>query len=125
LCAGKIGQFFNASYLSNEIGVSVSTIKSWLSILEASYIIMLLQPYYQNINKRLIKFPKLYFYDVGLATYLVGIKNPDQLSCDSWRGALFEKMVLMDLVKARHNKALDHQLYFLKLNPLKPLHQIF
>jgi len=85
-----------------------------LSILEASYFIMLLQPYYENINKRLIKSPKLYFYDVGLATYLLGIENPNQLSRDPLWGALFENMVLMDLVKARYNKALDHQLYFFR-----------
>jgi len=114
LCAGRIGQLINSSHLSNEIGVSVPTIKSWLSILEASYIIMLLQPYYENINKRLIKSPKLYFYDVGLATYLLGIENPNQLSRDPLWGALFENMVLMDLVKARYNKALDHQLYFFR-----------
>jgi hypothetical protein len=112
LCAGRIGQLFNASHLSNELGVSVPTIKSWLSILQASYIVMMLPPYYENINKRLTKSSKLFFYDVGLATYLLGIENPQQLSRDPLRGALFENLVLMELVKARTNKALDHNLYF-------------
>lgn len=112
LCAGRIGQLFNSSHLSNEVGVSVPTIKSWLSILQASYVVMNLQPFYENINKRLTKSSKLYFYDVGLASYLLGIENPQQLSRDPLRGALFENMVLMELVKARNNRALDHNLYF-------------
>lgn len=112
LCAGRIGQLFNASHLSNEVGVSVPTIKSWLSILQASYVVINLQPFYENINKRLTKSSKLYFYDVGLATYLLGIENPQQLYRDPLRGALFENMVLMELVKARTNSALDHTLYF-------------
>lgn len=112
LCAGRIGQLFNASNLSNDVGVSVPTIKSWLSILQASYVVMSLQPFYENINKRLTKSPKLYFYDVGLATYLLGIENPKQVSRDPLRGSLFENMVLMELVKARNNIALDHNLYF-------------
>jgi len=112
LCAGRIGQLFNASNLSNDLGVSVPTIKSWLSILQASYVVMSLQPFYENINKRLTKSSKLYFYDVGLATYLLGIENPEQLSRDPLRGPLFENMVLMELVKARNNIALDHNLYF-------------
>ena len=85
LCAGRIGQLFNASNLSNEVGVSVPTIKSWLSIMQTSYVVMLLPPFYENINKRLTKSSKLYFYDVGLATYLLGIENPDQISRDPLR----------------------------------------
>lgn len=112
VCAGRIGQLFNASHLSNEIGVSVPTIKSWLSILQASYVVIILPPYFENINKRLIKSSKLYFYDVGLATYLLGIENQQQLSRDPLRGAIFENMVFLDLVKARYNRALDHSLYF-------------
>lgn len=112
LCAGRIGQLFNASHLSNELGVSAPTIKSWLSILQASYVVMNLQPFYENINKRLTKSSKLYFYDVGLAAYLLGIENPQQLNRDPLRGALFENMVLMELVKARTNRAFDHNLYF-------------
>jgi len=112
LCAGRIGQLFNASHLSNEVGVSVPTIKSWLSILQASYVVLALQPYYENINKRLTKSSKLYFYDVGLATYLLGIENQQQINRDPLRGALFENMAFMELVKARYNQALDHNLYF-------------
>ena len=112
LCAGRIGQVFNASHLANETGVSVPTITSWVSILQASYAVMLLQPYYENINKRLVKTPKLYFYDVGLAAYLLGIENQEQLSRDPLRGALFENMVVMELVKMRYNQAKDHHLYF-------------
>lgn len=114
LCAGRVGQIFNASNLSNDIGVSVPTIKSWLSILEASYVVMLLQPYYENINKRLTKSPKLYFWDVGLTTFLLGIENQQQLARDPLRGALFENLVLLELIKMRYNQALDHQLYFFR-----------
>ena len=97
MCAGRIGQLFVASQIANEIGVSVPTIQSWLSILETSYIIFLLQPYHSNINKRLTKTPKLYFYDVGLATYLLEIELSTQISRDPLRGALFENMVLMEI----------------------------
>ncbi|MCI0514790.1 ATP-binding protein [candidate division KSB1 bacterium] len=112
LCAGRIGQIFNASHLSNEVGVSVPTIKSWLSILQASYVVMSLPPFYENINKRLTKSAKLYFYDVGLATYLLGIESPLQLCRDPLRGALFENLVVMELVKLRFNQGRDPNLYF-------------
>ncbi|GAB4288122.1 MAG: ATP-binding protein [Marinilabiliales bacterium] len=112
LCAGRIGQIFNASQLSNEVGVSVPTIKSWMSILEASYVATLLPPYYENIRKRLIKSPKLYFYDVGLAAYLLGIENHQQLFRDPMRGALFENMVVMDVIKTRFNLGRDTNLFF-------------
>jgi len=114
LCAGRVGQLFNANQLSNEVGVSVPTIKSWLSILEASYVVLLLPPYFENIKKRLIKSPKLYFYDVGLATYLLGIETPGQLARDPLRGALFENLVVTELIKARYNRALDHNLFFFR-----------
>ncbi len=77
LCAGRTGQLLNLSNLGNEVGISHTTAKEWLSLLEASYVVFLLEPYHKNIKKRLIKSPKLYFYDVGLAAYLIGIeKNP-------------------------------------------------
>jgi uncharacterized protein len=79
LCAGRIGNIFNASSLANELGVSSKTIHSWISVLEASYIIMLLHPYYKNVSKRMIKSPKIYFYDVGLASYLLGIEKVQQI----------------------------------------------
>lgn len=114
LCAGRIGSVFNASNLSNEVGVSVPTIKSWLSIMTASYVVMTLPPFFENISKRLIKSSKLYFYDVGLAAYLLGIEQTQQISRDPLRGALFENMVLMELVKARFNRGLDPNLYFFR-----------
>ncbi|MFH2143249.1 MAG: ATP-binding protein [Bacteroidota bacterium] len=112
LCAGRIGNLFNASALAGEVGVSVPTIKSWLSVLEASFVIFLLPPYHENIGKRLTKTPKLYFYDVGLASYLLGIENSNQISRDPLRGALFENMIVAELLKARYNIGKDNNLYF-------------
>lgn len=114
LCAGRVGQIFNASALAAEVGVSVPTINSWISILQESYVVFLLRPYYANIRKRLTKSPKLYFYDVGLAAYLLGIENETQMSRDPLRGALFENMIAMELVKHRLNRGQDHNLYFFR-----------
>ena len=114
LCSGRVGQIFNASALSSEVGVSVPTINSWVSILQESYVIFLLQPYFTNVNKRLVRSPKIYFYDVGLAAYLLGIENLTQMSRDPLRGALFENMIVMELIKYRFNKGLDHGLYFFR-----------
>lgn len=112
ICAGRIGNIFNASSIASEVGVSVTTINAWISVLEASFVVLLLQPYYENINKRLIKSPKLYFYDVGLASYLLGIEELNQVARDPLRGALFENLVLMDIIKLRYNQGLDHNLFF-------------
>lgn len=112
LCAGRIGQILNMASLSNDVGISSHTIKHWLSILEASYIIVLLQPYYENFGKRLIKSPKLYFNDVGLASYLLGIETVSQLSRDPLRGSLFENLVLLDLIKQRLNKGKEPRFYY-------------
>ena len=112
LCAGRIGQLYSASSLSNDLGVSVPTINSWVSILAASYIIFLLEPFHENIGKRLIKSPKLYFYDVGLASYLLGIETVSQMQRDPLRGNLFENMVIGELMKKRFNQGLDHNLFF-------------
>lgn len=112
ICAGRIGNLFNASAIATEVGVSVKTIQSWTSVLEASYVIFRLPPYYENINRRLIKAPKLYFYDVGLAAYLLGIEETAQLERDPLRGALFENMVVMEFLKNRFNKGMDSNLYF-------------
>jgi len=90
ILVGRIGNIINFSTLSNEVGASVHTLQSWFSVLEASFICYSLQPYYANINKRLVKSQKLYFYDVGLASYLLGIETPDQMARDPARGALFE-----------------------------------
>ena len=112
LCAGRVGNLFNASELSNEVGVSVNTIKSWLSVLQTSYIIMLLPPYFENTTKRLIKTPKLYFTDTGLACYLLGIENPNQLNRDKKRGDLFENFIVSETLKHRYNRGKESNLYF-------------
>ena len=112
LCAGRIGQVFNKESMANEVGVSSKTIAHWLSILEASYIIFLLPPYFENVGKRLIKSPKLYFCDVGLAAYLLGIETTTQMARDPLRGQLFENLIILELIKKRWNKGLEHRLYF-------------
>lgn len=112
LCAGRIGQLLNMNSLSDDCGVSVNTIKAWLSILEASYILFLLQPHHKNFSKRLIKAPKLYFYDSGLAARLLGIETPEMLAQHYQRGGLFEAMVLSDLLKTRYNRGKLPNLYF-------------
>ena len=112
LCAGRIGSECNTSALAVETGVSVPTIQSWLSILEASYVVYRLQPYFANIGKRLTKTPKMYFYDTGLASWLMGIKSVEQLSFHPLRGALFENMVVNDFMKGVLNKGERPELYF-------------
>ena len=112
LCAGRIGSLFKASELANEIGVSPNTITSWLSVLQASYIVTLLPPYFENTSKRLTKTPKLYFLDTGLACYLLGIDSPEQLSRDKMRGALFENFVVTEALKQRYNQGKESNLYF-------------
>uniref|UniRef100_UPI00402528F4 ATP-binding protein n=1 Tax=Candidatus Cryptobacteroides bacterium TaxID=3085639 RepID=UPI00402528F4 len=112
LCAGRIGSLFKASELANEIGVSPNTISSWLSVLQASYIVTLLPPYFENTSKRLTKMPKLYYLDTGLACYLLGIESPEQLSRDKMRGALFENFVVTEALKQRYNQGKESNLYF-------------
>lgn len=112
LCAGRVGMELNASNLSNEVGVATSTITNWLSMLSASYIAYLLPPYFANVRKRLVKTPKFYFYDVGLACYLLGIESTAQLSVHPLRGNLFENMVINEAVKNRLNQGKDPNLYF-------------
>ncbi len=112
LCAGRIGQLLNLNSLSDDCGVAVNTIKAWISILEASYIVFLLSPHHKNFSKRLIKAPKLYFYDSGLAAHLLGIESPEMLAQHYLRGGLFESMVLSDLLKARFSKGKSPNLYF-------------
>lgn len=116
LCAGRIGSVWEASSLANEVGVSGQTINHWLSILEASFIVFRLQPYFENFGKRVIKSPKLYFTDVGFASYLLDIENINQLSRDPLRGALFENMTLLELVKHRQNQGLSPNLYYYRDN---------
>lgn len=112
LCAGRTGNLFNASELSNEVGISVNTVKSWLSVLQTSYIITLLPPYFENTTKRLTKTPKLYFTDTGLACYLLGIETPQQLSRDRKRGDLFENFIVSEALKQRYNKGKESNLFF-------------
>ena len=116
LCAGRVGQLLNMSSLANDAGVSHTTAGSWISILEASYIIFLLQPYHRNISKRLIKSPKLYFYDVGLAAFLLGIENALHVSRDPLRGHLFENLVIGEALKYRWNQGKRSNLYFYRDN---------
>lgn len=112
LCAGRVGQLLNTSSLANDTGISHTTARNWLSLLEASYVIFLLPPFYTNISKRLIKSPKLYFYDVGLAVYLLGIENTEQISRDPLRGSLFENMVTAEALKYRFNQGKKSNLFF-------------
>lgn len=112
LCAVRIGSIFNASELANEIGVAVNTINSWLSILKASYIVVMLQPFYTNTRKRLTKSPKLYFTDTGLAAYLLEIESREQMSRDKMRGHLFENFIVTEFFKHRYNQGKDNNLCF-------------
>lgn len=112
LCAARIGSLFNASELGAEVGVSSKTISHWISVLQASYLITLLPPYYENIPKRLVKSPKLYFNDPGLACYLLDIESPQQLDRDKMRGAIFENMIVMEAIKHRYNMGLEGGVFF-------------
>ncbi len=112
LCAGRTGQLLNLQSLGNDVGVSHSTARSWLTLLEASYIVFLLQPWHANVSKRLVKSPKLYFYDVGLASYLLGLEEDNQVSRDPLRGNLFENLVVIEALKYRYNQGKRSNLYF-------------
>ncbi len=112
LCAGRTGQILNLSSLGNDCGITHNTAKSWLSILEASYIIFLLKPYYKNFNKRLVKMPKLYFYDTGLVCSLLDIQNSAQLTSHYLYGSLFEAFVLSEIIKYRFNRGMEHNCYY-------------
>lgn len=112
MCAARTGQLLNLSSLANDCGITHNTAKAWISVLEASYILFLLQPHHKNFNKRLIKSPKLYFYDTGLVAWLLGIQSQDQITTHSLRGALFETWVVSELVKGRFNRGLRSNLYF-------------
>ncbi|WP_431213268.1 ATP-binding protein [Puia sp. P3] len=116
LVAGRAGQIVNFQSLASDTGVSPSTIQTWLRILEKSYVIFLLPPYHTNFNKRIIKSPKLYFYDTGLLCYLLNITAPDQLATHFAKGAVFENYVLAEVLKTRFNKGLDANMYFWKDN---------
>jgi predicted AAA+ superfamily ATPase len=112
LCAGRIGQQINLTNLANDTGVDYKTIQSWLGVLQASYLIYTLPPYYQNFNKRLTKASKLYFYDTGLACYLLGIKNASELTNHGYRGPIFENFIITTLLKNRFNKGQRSNLFY-------------
>ncbi|UCD15126.1 MAG: ATP-binding protein [Candidatus Omnitrophota bacterium] len=114
LCAARVGQVLNLSSLGNETGISHQTARDWFSLLEASFIIFRLSPYYRNFNKRVTKSPKLYFYDIGLVSYLLEIKNKQHLKFHPLKGNLFENMIISELVKYRWNRAQEHNLYFFR-----------
>ena len=112
LCAGRVGQLVNLSSLGADAGVSHTTAREWLTVLEASYIVFQLQPFHSNVRKRLIKSPKLYFYDVGLASYLIGIENAKQIATHPLRGSLFENTVVIEALKRRFNRGNQPNLSF-------------
>lgn len=113
LCAGRVGQLLNITALANDCGIDQRTAKAWLSVLEASYIVYLLQPHHENFNKRLIKSPKLYFYDSGLACTLLSIRSTEQLNDHYLRGNIIESMIMTDIIKHYYNTGdRPHDVYF-------------
>jgi len=114
LCAGRVGQLVNFSSLGADAGVSHTTARHWLTILEASYVLFLLPPYFANIRKRLIKSPKIYFHDVGLASHLIGIEHAGQLVSHPLRGSLFENLVVAEVLKHRFNQGRRSNLSFFR-----------
>lgn len=112
LCAGRTGQLLNLSNLAQDLGITHVTARKWLTVLQASYIVHLVQPYHWRTSKRLIKSSKLYFYDTGLAAWLIGIQSAQQLATHPLRGGLFENMVMMDVLKFRWHRGLRDNLFF-------------
>lgn len=114
LCAGRIGQLLNVTSLASDTGITRVTAESWLSVLQASHLVFLVQPWFTNLNKRLIKTPKLYFCDPGLAAWFVGVRNASHIRAHPQRGALFENWVMTELLKAQTNRGLKPSLHFLR-----------
>ena len=114
LCAGRTGQVLNLTSLANDTGISVNTAKTWLSLLEASFILFRLQPYHKNFNKRIIKSPKLYFYDTGVACSLLKLTNADMLRTHYLYGALFENLVIGEIVKCLSHSGRRPSVYYWK-----------
>lgn len=112
VCAARIGSLLNYADIARDCDISLNTAKAWISILESSYIIKLLQPYYKSYNKRLIKTPKLYFYDTGIACALLGIRSSQELNINPMRGHLFESLMMSELFKYNFNHNLVQNLYF-------------
>lgn len=116
MCAARTGQLLNLHALANDCGISHPTARAWLSILEASYIVFLLQPHYRNFGKRLVKTPKLYFHDTGLAAALLGIQDASHMSVHPSRPALFETLIVNEFLKVRYHQGLRPNLYFWRDN---------
>lgn len=116
LCAGRTGQLINFSSIGNELGINYKTVSSWLSILEASFVIYLLRPYYHNFNKRLVKQAKLYFFDSGLLCSLLDIRSPDQLLSHYLRGSIFESFMVTEFIKMRYHSGLVSNVFFWRDN---------
>jgi predicted AAA+ superfamily ATPase len=114
LLAGRVGQVVNLASLSNDAGVSSTTIRNWLSVLKASYVVFELPPFFETIRKRVVKSPKIYFTDVGLAAFLLGIHTEEQASRDPLRGNLYENLVITDIVKGALNKGIRPEIYFFR-----------
>lgn len=116
MCAARSGQLLNLAALGADCGISAVTAREWLSVLEASYLVVRLMPYHQNFGKRLVKTPKLYFLDVGLMGWLLGIQSPHAIETHAMRGALFESYVVSELIKQRFNAGQTNDLYFWRDN---------
>ncbi|HEY5407780.1 MAG TPA: ATP-binding protein [Ginsengibacter sp.] len=114
LCANRAGQLINREEMARSIGVDTKTIQAWLSVLESSYIIYLLQPWYNNLNKRIIKTPKLFFYDTGLLCYLLRITSQSMLEKHSFYGNIFENWIITEIKKNRFNAGINEGLYFFR-----------
>jgi len=112
MCAARTGQLLNLSSLASDCGISHNTAAAWISVLEASYIVFLLRPHFSNFNKRMVKTPKLYFIDTGLAAWLLGVREQEQLVFHAQRGALFENLVVTEFLKARFNRGRQADLHF-------------
>lgn len=112
LVAGRVGQLFNQSSLGNELGVDNKTINSWMSLLETSYIAYRLYPYHSNFNKRIVKTPKVYFYDTGLLSFLLGIKSEQEMSQHFAKGSIFENLIITEFLKNAYNKGDTPIFYF-------------
>jgi len=116
LLAGRVGQLANLNTLSGEVGVSHTTLSEWLNVLEASFIVFRLEPYFANVGKRLVKTPKLYFTETGLAACLLGLKTEAQVARDPLRGSLFENLIVSDILKRKLNSDAEEELYFFRTN---------
>jgi predicted AAA+ superfamily ATPase len=112
LCAGRTGQLLNLSSLGNDAGVTHSTARAWIDLLQSSYIVHLLPPWFANTGKRLVKASKLYFHDVGLACWLLGLRSADQVARDPLWGSLFENFIIMEAMKDRLNAGATAEMYF-------------